>query len=73
MNKYQHLLDLQASGELKILMNEYGLSTQFLSWMEIYQYHLDHPKLSQFQVALKFGVSKHMVWNVYHFMNQTLI
>ena len=72
MNKFEHLLELQASGELRILMNEYGFPTHFLSWMEIYQYHLDYPKRSQWQVALKFNVSKAKVWDVYRFMNQAL-
>ena len=72
MNKYQYLLALQASGELRILINEFGLPTHFLSWMEIYQYHLDHPKLSQWQVALHFNTSKFKVFRVYLFMNQVI-
>ena len=72
MNKYQYLLELQNSGELKILMNEFGLPTHFLSWMEIYRYHLDHPKLSQFQVALHFDISKAKVCEAYQFMHQPL-
>ena len=72
MNKYQHLLELQASGELKILIREFGFPPHFLSWMEIYAFHLAHPKLSQFQVALHFGVSKAKVWDVYLFMSQPL-
>ncbi|MBR5678859.1 MAG: hypothetical protein IKX20_12140 [Paludibacteraceae bacterium] len=72
MNKYEHLLELQASGELKILIKEYSFPPHFLSWMDIYAYHLEHPKLSQFQVALKFNTSKHKVWRVYLFMNEQI-
>ena len=72
MKKYHYLLELQKSGELKILMNEFGLPTHFLSWMDIYAYHLAHPKLSQFQVALHFNTSKFKVYRVYLFMNQII-
>ena len=30
--------------------------------MDIYTYHLKHPDLSQFQVALAMGVQKYTVW-----------
>ena len=72
MTKYEHLLELKHSGELKLLMTEFSLPTHFLSWMDIYQYHLDHPKLSQFQIALHFDISKAKVWEVYQFMNQSI-
>ena len=72
MNKYQYLLELKQSGKLKILIKEFGMPTHYPAWMEIYVYHLDHPKLSQFQIALHFEISKAKVWEVYHFMNQTL-
>ena len=72
MTKYEHLLELQSSGELRILIREYGLSPHFLVWMEIFAYHLQHPKLSQFQISLHFGVSKAKVWEAYRFMNQRL-
>ena len=72
MNKYQYLLEMQQSSQLQLLIKEFSFPTHYLSWMEIYRYHLDHPKLSQFQIALHFGISKHMVWEVYHFMNQSI-
>ena len=72
MNKYQFLLGLQQSGTLKILIREFSFPPHFLSWMEIYDYHLSHPSLSQFQVCKKMNVSKAKVWEVYSFMNQPL-
>ena len=36
--------------------------------MDIYAYHLEHPKKSQWQVSLAFRVSKGTVWNAYQFM-----
>ena len=72
MNKYQYLLELQQAGTLKILIKEFGFPTHFLNWMEIYQYHLEHPKLSQWQLSLKYDVSKKTVWMIYRFMNQEL-
>lgn len=72
MTKYKHLLELKESGELKILMNEFGFPTHFLAWMEIYEFHLKHSKLSQFQVAKNFNISKAKVWEAYRFMNQRL-
>ena len=72
MTKYEFLLKLQASGELRTLVNNGFISLKYLTWMEIYQYHLDHQKLSQFQVALFFRVSKHLVNDAYQFMNEPL-
>ena len=72
MTKFEYLLELQDSGELKLLIREFSFPTHFLSWMEIYRYHLEHPTLSQFQVALHFNVSKAKVWEVYLFMNQPI-
>ena len=62
-----------------VLMKEHGflqgmkqtcLTNQHLAYMEIYAYHLDHPKLSQFQIAVHFNCSKKYVYNAYHTMNQ---
>ena len=40
--------------------------------MDIYAFHLAHPNLSQFQVALHMGVHKYTVWLAYRAMNQPL-
>lgn len=41
-------------------------------WMDIYAYHLEHPKESQWHVSLAFGVSKGTVWNAYRFMEKEI-
>ena len=40
--------------------------------MDIYAYHLEHPKKSQWQVSLAFRVSKGTVWNAYRFMGKEM-
>ena len=35
---------------------------KYAQWMDIYAYHLEHPKKSQWQVSLAFRVSKGTVW-----------
>ncbi len=64
MTKYSYLLKKKESGELSILL-QLGLSTQILSQMEICEYHLSHPRESQFQVALRLHTNKLAVWRAY--------
>ena len=68
MTKYQYLLSKKGSGELSILFNDFELPLKYQLWMEIYEYHLEHPQKSQWQVSLAFRVSKGTVWNAYRFM-----
>jgi hypothetical protein len=60
------------SGELSILLREFELPLKFKLWMEIYAYHLEHPKESQWHVSLAFCVSKGTVWNAYQFMEKEI-
>ena len=55
------------TGELSILF-ELGLPVHLVSYMEICAYHLAHPELSQWQVALHFNTSKRKIWNAYHLL-----
>ena len=75
ISKHNDNLSLTAqkkeSGELSILLR-IGLSVNILQQMEIYAYHLDHPNLSQFQMALHFNVDKKTIWNAYQFLNQSI-
>ena len=59
------------SGELSILL-KVGLPVNICMQMDIYAFHLAHPNLSQFQVALHMGVHKYTVWLAYRAMNQPL-
>ena len=45
---------------------------KYALWMDIYAYHLEHPKKSQWQVSLAFRVSKGTVWNAYRFMEKVI-
>ena len=60
------------SGELSILL-QIGLSVNILQQMEIYAFHLNHPNLSQLQVAIEMRTSKITVWRAYLSMSQQII
>ena len=60
------------SGELSILL-QIGLSVNILQQMEIYAFHLNHPNLSQLQVAIEMRTSKITVWRAYLSMSQLII
>lgn len=64
MTKYEFLLSKKESGELKLLL-EIGLPLHVTFWMDICEYHLAHPDLSQFQMALHFNTSKKTIWRAY--------
>ena len=55
------------SGELSILF-ELGLPVHLSGWMEICEFHIKNPELSQFQVALHFNTSKKTIWRAYHLL-----
>jgi hypothetical protein len=57
------------TGELSILF-ELGLPVHLVSYMEICAFHLAHPTLSQWKVALEFQVSKFYVWKAYQLLNE---
>lgn len=67
MTKYEYLLSKKESGELSILF-ELGLPVHLISYMEICEYHLAYPGLSQWKVALHFNTSKRKIWNAYHLL-----
>ena len=55
------------SGELRILL-KIGLPTQLLFHMEICAYHIENPKLSQFNVAIRKETSKRTVQRAYELL-----
>ena len=59
-------------GELSILL-QIGLSVNILQQMEIYAFHLNHPNLSQLQVAIEMRTNKITVWRAYLSMSQLII
>ena len=56
------------TGELSILF-ELGLPVHLVSYMGICAYHLAHPELSQWQVALHFNTHKYTVWRAYKLLD----
>ena len=73
MTKYEFLLKLQALGELRTLVKNGFVSPHYLTWMEIYQYHLEHPKESLFEISKNFPVTKDAIYKVLHSLNEELI
>jgi len=67
---YEYLLEKQQTGELTRLFS-LGLSTKYLRFMEIYAYHLTHPKASQLEVSLVFKTCKSVVYEVYQVMERS--
>jgi len=68
---YEYLLLKQASGEMKVLFR-LGVSTSLPTYINIYRYHLEHPKMSQFQVCLMMNVGKTTVQRAYHLLSQKI-
>ena len=60
------------TSSLSILFNHFELPLKYQQWMDIYEYHLENPKKSQWQVSLAFRVSKGIVWNAYRFMEKVI-
>ena len=71
MTTYNYLLNKKSSGELSILFR-LGLPTQFTQWMDICEFHLMYPNLSQLKVALHFRVSAKTVWRAYKILESTI-
>ena len=71
MTNYEYLLAKQETGELNILI-QLGLPLHILLWLDIYTFHLENPCCSQFEVALKFNISKKWVYKCYPYMSQII-
>ena len=72
MTKYQYLLAKQESGELSMLLREFGLPSHLSQWMEYYEYHLLHPALNQLELSQDFKVGHSTIQRALAFMNQEL-
>lgn len=71
MTYYDFLLNEKESGRLKIWLRM-GAPSQLPKWMEIYQFHLDHPLLSQLAIANELNVGHSTIQRALSFMNQSL-
>jgi hypothetical protein len=43
---YDILKELKSQGQLKPLMQIFGLPTHYIKWMECYEFHLQNPGMS---------------------------
>ena len=68
---YEFLLEKQASGEIKVLF-ALGVPSYYLFFLEIYSYHLEHPKASHWDMAIHFDTSKKMVYRAIHKLSQSI-
>lgn len=48
---YDILKELKSQGQLKPLMQIFGLPTHYLQWMEYYEYHLQNPGMSYSELS----------------------
>ena len=71
MSTYYFLLCKEQQGELTTLF-AIGLPTHLKTWMQIYAYHLAHPRLSHFELSLDLNISKSTIQRALSFMNQSL-
>lgn len=70
MTRYQFLLAQKESGELN-QWYQYGVSTHIPKWMEIYAYHLEHPKDSYAEISYHFnGVTKSTAYRAIEFLSK---
>ncbi len=56
------------SGELSILLREFGLPTHLSGWMDYYAYHLKHPEMSNVEISYRFAVTKSTIQRAIAFM-----
>jgi hypothetical protein len=56
------------TGELSILLREFGLPSHLSSWMEYYAFHLAHPKMSNVEISYRFAVTKSTIQRALTFM-----
>ena len=70
MNNYQFLISERECGRLDEYIDRGLLSTKFFLWLEVYQYHLDHPNASTWFVANYFGISQTHVVRIYRYMEE---
>ena len=73
MTYYSYLCAKESTGENLILRQMGMIPTQVTLWMEIYAFHLENPRLSQFEVALRMRTNKIAVWRAYRFMSTVIL
>ena len=57
-------------GELSILFHDFELPLKYAQWMEIYEYHLEHPGLNYIQLSNDKKCGTATISRALSFMNQ---
>ena len=68
MNNYHFLVSEREHGRYNEYMRRGLISANISWWLDVYQYHLDHPDASTWSVANSFDVSQTHVRNIYNYM-----
>ena len=68
MNNYQFLVSEREQGRYDEYMRRGLIGLNLSMWMEVYQYHLEHPEASTWFVANTFDISQKHVRNIYSYM-----
>ena len=68
MNNYQFLVSEREQGRFDEYMRRGLISSNLFTWMEVYAYHLLHPKASTWFVANTLGIGQTHVRRIYDFM-----
>ena len=68
MNNYQFLVSEREQGRFGEYMRRGLIGLNLSMWMEVYQYHLEHPEVSTWFVANTFEISQKHVRNIYSYM-----
>ncbi len=68
MNKYQYLLSKKESGELSILIKDYGFPSYYPQWMEYYEFYCAHSTMSYSELSCYFHVTRSTIYRAVQFM-----
>ena len=68
MNNHQFLVSEREQGRYDEYMRRGLIGLNLNEWMEVYQYHLEHPEASTWLVANTFNISQKHVRNIYSYM-----
>ena len=60
------------SGELSILLREFGLPMHLSGWMDYYAYHLKHPEMSNVEISYYFTATKSTIQRAITFMESPI-
>ena len=68
MNNYQFLFFEREQGNFNEYLHRGLIGSNLLLWLDVYEFHLSHPKASTWSVANKFHIDQKHVRNIYAFM-----